>query len=79
MPEEYKKTWTEWEQTDMEAKKDTSTMDYGEIFKGNTRAFEQLFKNYYAPLRGYCQGIVIDKQISEDIVQDAFVVLICIV
>ena len=50
----------------MEAKKDTSTMDYGEIFKGNTRAFEQLFKNYYAPLRGYCQGIVIDKQISED-------------
>lgn len=32
----------------MEAKKDTSTMDYGEIFKGNTRAFEQLFKNYYA-------------------------------
>ena len=59
----------------MEAKKDTSTMDYGEIFKGNTRAFEQLFKNYYAPLRGYCQGIVIDKQISEDIVQDAFVYL----
>lgn len=28
-----------------------------------------------APLRGYCQGIVIDKQISEDIVQDAFVYL----
>ena len=59
----------------MDVKTNTDSIDYKEIFKGNTRAFEQLFKNYYAPLRGYCQGIVMDKQVSEDIVQDAFVYL----
>ncbi len=30
----------------MDVKTNTDSIDYKEIFKGNTRAFEQLFKNY---------------------------------
>lgn len=63
------------EQINMESTINTDTVDYSEIFKDNTQAFEKLFKDYYNPLCNYCQGIVADKQASEDIVQDAFVYL----
>lgn len=59
----------------MELTTNTDAIDYSGIFKDDTQAFEKLFKNYYSPLCNYCQGIVADRQGSEDIVQDAFVYL----
>lgn len=39
----------------------------------NHNNFEYTFKKYYVPLCEYCYGITGEKNISEDLVQDAFV------
>jgi len=50
-------------------------METEKKFKGDRDTFEILFRKYYPALRSYCQGIVMDRLVSEDIVQDAFVYL----
>lgn len=42
-----------------------------EIKRGNTRAFEYLFKNYYSRLRGYAIRFV-DDETACDIIQECF-------
>ena len=59
----------------MPSTEETYSNDFQSFSKIDPLIFEKLFKNYYTPLRNYCQGIVMNKQASEDIVQDAFVYL----
>lgn len=59
----------------MKSIKHSDSGDYQEVFKGNIRTFEKFFRDYYIPLCNYCRGLVIDKQISEDIVQEVFIYL----
>ena len=59
----------------MPSTEETYSNDFQSFSKIDPLIFEKLFKNYYTPLHNYCQGIVMNKQASEDIVQDAFVYL----
>jgi RNA polymerase sigma-70 factor (ECF subfamily) len=43
-----------------------------QIKNGNIKAFEQLFRDLYAPLCGFAQKIVEDKDKAEELVQDVF-------
>jgi RNA polymerase sigma-70 factor, ECF subfamily len=43
-----------------------------EIKKGNIAVFEKVFREFYAPLTLYVTGILKDKDIAEEIVQDFF-------
>lgn len=54
---------------------DTDLIDFKATREGKTLPFERLFRKYYSPLCNYCQGIVVEKEIGEDIVQDVFVYL----
>ena len=42
------------------------------IKKGNIKAFEKLFKELYAPLCGFAQKFIDDKNKAEELVQDIF-------
>ena len=48
------------------------TNDIKEIKKGNIKIFEKIFRKLYAPLCGYAQKILYDKDLSEEVVQDVF-------
>lgn len=39
---------------------------------GDVKAYEKLFRTFYAPLCGYVNKMVNDKEIAEEIVQDLF-------
>jgi RNA polymerase sigma-70 factor (ECF subfamily) len=41
----------------------------------DARTTEKLFRLYYNPLCNYCMGIVDDREVAEDIVQDVFAYL----
>jgi RNA polymerase sigma-70 factor, ECF subfamily len=43
-----------------------------EIKNGNIAAFEKVFREFYAPLTLYVAGILKDKDVAEEIVQDFF-------
>jgi RNA polymerase sigma-70 factor (ECF subfamily) len=45
---------------------------FEEIKKGNTRAFEYLFKQYYQRLCGYAVRFISDRDTVEDIIQECF-------
>ena len=42
---------------------------------GDESAFDQLFRKYYTPLTFFAQNIVNNKEVAEDLVEDAFVKL----
>lgn len=43
-----------------------------EIKRGQTEAFEHLFKSYYPRLRGYASRFVSDDEVVRDLLQDCF-------
>lgn len=45
------------------------------ISKGDKPAFERLFRKYYHMLCEYARGILGDRELAEDVVQDAFIYL----
>ncbi|MDR0395249.1 MAG: RNA polymerase sigma-70 factor [Tannerella sp.] len=45
---------------------------FGKIKEGDIKAFEQVFRRYYAPLCLYSSGITGRKEVAEEVVQDVF-------
>lgn len=48
---------------------------FNEIKKGNTKAFEFLYKRYFYRLKGYAMRFIPDEEIAKDIIQECFTAL----
>lgn len=46
-----------------------------QVKKGDIKAFEQLFRNYYSPLYHYAMSIVGERDAAEEIVEELFYVI----
>ena len=48
---------------------------FKEIKQGNQKAFELLYKRYYFRLKGYADKFIAHQEITEDIIQECFLIL----
>ena len=59
----------------MQAAISVGSKEFLAISQGNKQAFESLFRKYYRVLCEYARGILGDRELAEDVVQDAFIYL----
>lgn len=51
----------------------SDSQEFISIARGDRNAFERMFRKYYRPLCDYGKGILGDREMAEDVVQDVFI------